>query len=85
MRRLLAGDDEGYYRDYRGTTDELAAALKPRLALHRSAFGPRRRARAGTDPTGLVPERFVFALQNHDQVGNRALGERLHHQIDLAA
>jgi maltooligosyltrehalose trehalohydrolase len=29
--------------------------------------------------------RFVFFLQNHDQVGNRALGERLHHQIDPAA
>jgi maltooligosyltrehalose trehalohydrolase len=27
----------------------------------------------------------VFSIQNHDQVGNRALGERLHHQIELAA
>jgi maltooligosyltrehalose trehalohydrolase len=39
----------------------------------------------GTDPTGIPPRRFVFCIQNHDQVGNRALGERLHHQIDLAA
>jgi maltooligosyltrehalose trehalohydrolase len=30
-------------------------------------------------------ERFVFCVQNHDQIGNRALGERLHHQIDPAA
>jgi maltooligosyltrehalose trehalohydrolase len=33
----------------------------------------------------VQPRRFVFCLQNHDQVGNRALGERLHHQIDPAA
>jgi maltooligosyltrehalose trehalohydrolase len=39
----------------------------------------------GTDPGGIPPRRFVFCIQNHDQVGNRALGERLHHQIELAA
>src|SRR5262249_46215092 len=37
-----------------------------------------------TDPTGLPPRGFVSCLQNHDQVGNRAFGQRLHHQIDLA-
>jgi maltooligosyltrehalose trehalohydrolase len=39
----------------------------------------------GTDPASLSPERFVVCLQNHDQVGNRALGDRLHHVIDSAA
>ena len=33
----------------------------------------------------MPPVRFVYCLQNHDQVGNRAFGERLHHQIDHAA
>jgi maltooligosyltrehalose trehalohydrolase len=39
----------------------------------------------GTDPEAIPPRRFVHCLQNHDQIGNRALGDRLHHQIDLAA
>ena len=34
---------------------------------------------------GIHPARFVICVQNHDQVGNRAFGERLHHQIDAAA
>jgi maltooligosyltrehalose trehalohydrolase len=39
----------------------------------------------GTDPAGIPPQRFVFCIQNHDQIGNRALGERLHHEIELPA
>jgi maltooligosyltrehalose trehalohydrolase len=79
-RRLSAGDDEGYYRDFKGTTRELARTLaggwlfqgEPSIHLE----GPR-----GTSPTGLPLSRFVICLQNHDQIGNRAFGERLHHQI----
>ena len=39
---------------------------------------------ATTDPAGLAPCQFVVCLQNHDQVANRAAGERLHHQVELA-
>jgi maltooligosyltrehalose trehalohydrolase len=35
-------------------------------------------------PAGLAPDAFVAFLQNHDQVGNRALGERLHGRVDAA-
>jgi maltooligosyltrehalose trehalohydrolase len=84
LRRCLAGDHEGYYRDFSGTVTDLATTLRDGWFFkgQRSEHfgGPR-----GTDPTGLEPRRFVFFLQNHDQVGNRALGERLHHQIDPAA
>ena len=41
----------------------------------------------GTDPGRVPMHRFVVCVQNHDQVGNRALGDRLHHSIaagDLA-
>ena len=83
-RRMLAGDHEGYYRDFAGTVSELATALRDGWLYQgqRSEHfgGPR-----GTSPAGLDPDRFVFFLQNHDQVGNRALGERLHHQLDPAA
>ncbi len=82
MRRLLAGDQEGYYRDYSGSTEDLASTIREgwffcgQFSVHRGE--PR-----GTDPASLPPRRFVFCLQNHDQIGNRALGERLHHQIEL--
>ncbi|MCL6501656.1 MAG: malto-oligosyltrehalose trehalohydrolase [Pirellulales bacterium] len=84
MRRLLAQDHEGYYRDYRGTVEDLAATIRQGwlyTGQHSRHWGAPR----GTDPAGLAPRQFVVCLQNHDQVGNRALGERLHHQIDLAA
>ncbi len=83
VRRLIAGDDESYYRDFAGTTDELASTLRDgwrfrgEHSIH--AEGPR-----GSDPTGLPLPSFVICSQNHDQVGNRAYGERLHHQVDTA-
>ena len=84
VRRALAGDSDGYYQDFTGTTADLATTIRQGWFFtgQRSAYlgGPR-----GTDPVGLPPRRFVFFVQNHDQVGNRALGERLHHQIDPAA
>ena len=84
MRRRLAGDADGYYRDFTGTVADIATTLAQGWFFtgQPSAYlgGPR-----GTDPTGIPPRRFVICLQNHDQIGNRALGERLHHQIAPAA
>ena len=84
MRRLLAGDDEGYYRDYSGTTADLAATINQGwffTGQHSLYLNEMR----GTDPAGIPPRRFVLCLQNHDQVGNRAFGDRLHHAIDSAS
>ena len=84
LRRILAGDNEGYYRDYTDSLEELAATLKHgwfytgQSSVHLAE--PR-----GTDPAGIEPRRFVICLQNHDQIGNRAFGERLNQQIDTAA
>jgi maltooligosyltrehalose trehalohydrolase len=70
MRRYLAGDREGYYAKYAGTLEEAARCIE---------HGWLR----GTDARGQPARQFVYVIQNHDQVGNRALGERLHHQIDI--
>lgn len=82
MRRLLVGDAEGYYRDYAGTTRDIATTIRQGWYFtgqwSEHLGGPR-----GTEPAGLDPSRFVMCLQNHDQVGNRALGERLNHQVPL--
>lgn len=84
VRRALAGDHEGYYRDFTGSMADVAATVRRGwfyCGQHAQHFDAPR----GTDPTGLSPRQFVICLENHDQVGNRAFGERLHHQIDLPA
>lgn len=84
LRRALAGDSDGYYTDYTGSTSDIAATLT-RGWFFTGEHSPYLGHPRGTDPSGLPPRAFVICLQNHDQVGNRAHGERLHQQIDPAA
>jgi maltooligosyltrehalose trehalohydrolase len=84
VRVALAGDNEGYYVDYSGSMTDLAAILNEGWYFKGQVSTYLGEAR-GTDPAGVPPRRFVFCLQNHDQIGNRAFGERLHHQIEPAA
>jgi maltooligosyltrehalose trehalohydrolase len=84
MRRLLAGDRDGYYRDFTGTTADVASTVRHGW-FFTGQYSEHLQEHRGTDPVGLPPERFVVCLQNHDQVGNRALGDRLHHAVDGAA
>jgi len=81
---MQTGEHDGYYRDYRGTAAELARTIERGWLFsgEPSAFFNRSR---GTDPTGIPLDRFVVSLQTHDQIGNRACGERLHHLTDLAS
>jgi maltooligosyltrehalose trehalohydrolase len=84
LRRLLAGDEDGVYRDFAGTILDLVTTLN-RGWLFCGEYSVHRGRPRGTDPAGLPLGRFVFFLQNHDRIGNRALGERLNHQVDPAA
>jgi maltooligosyltrehalose trehalohydrolase len=71
----LTGERDGYYADF-GGVGPVATALSERY-VHAGGYSPYRRRRHGR-PAGDVPgDRFVVCVQNHDQVGNRALGERL--------
>ncbi|HEY2907472.1 MAG TPA: malto-oligosyltrehalose trehalohydrolase [Vicinamibacterales bacterium] len=83
VRRAVAGDSEGYYRSYSGTVEDIVETLR-RGWFYVGQQCEHLNAPRGSDPGGLPLERFIICLQNHDQVGNRALGERLHHQIDLS-
>jgi maltooligosyltrehalose trehalohydrolase len=75
LHALLTGERSGYYEDF-GRLEQLATAYRQGFvyAGQRSAH---RRRRHGAPPDGIPGERFVVSIQNHDQVGNRALGERL--------
>lgn len=84
VRRLVAGDREGYFRSYGGTVDDVVETLRKGWYHDGQSVDPDRRSR-GTPADGLSPHAFVHCIQNHDQVGNRAMGDRLNHVIPLPA
>jgi maltooligosyltrehalose trehalohydrolase len=73
---LLTGERDGYYRDYDRTVERLGRCLAEGFAYQGEVSehegGPR-----GEPSAHLPPTAFVGFLQNHDQIGNRAFGERL--------
>jgi maltooligosyltrehalose trehalohydrolase len=72
----LTGESAGYYEQYTGNTPLLARALAEGFAFQGEVMHCRGSAR-GEPCAHLPPAAFVSFLQNHDQVGNRAFGERL--------
>jgi maltooligosyltrehalose trehalohydrolase len=77
-------EQSGYYQDYRGTIDELTATIN-RGWLFEGQYSDHLASHRGT-PAGAAPaSRFVYFIQNHDQVGNRAFGRRLSHLVGPAA
>jgi maltooligosyltrehalose trehalohydrolase len=75
LRVLLTGEREGYYRDF-GKVGQLAKAFHSPF-VYDGVWSEVRRRRVGAPAGDLSPERFVVCSQNHDQVGNRALGDRM--------
>jgi maltooligosyltrehalose trehalohydrolase len=71
----LTGERTGYYADFRGAPD-IAKALRDGF-VYDGKYSPFRRRRHGDSVADLDSRRLVVCVQNHDQVGNRALGERL--------
>lgn len=82
LRRLVAGDCEGYFCAYTGTVDDVVETLRAGWFREGRGADPERRSR-GTPADGLPAHAFVHCIQNHDQVGNRAMGDRLNHVITL--
>ncbi|MFN8051543.1 MAG: malto-oligosyltrehalose trehalohydrolase [Acidimicrobiales bacterium] len=75
LHAALTGERSGYYEDF-GSLDQLATALRQGW-VYDGAWSEHRRRVHGRSPDGISRERFVVCTQNHDQVGNRAVGERL--------
>ena len=84
VRVMLTRQREGYYANFEGTPRELADTLAHGWHF-RGQPRPTSGKPRGGDTVGLAPEQFVYCISNHDQVGNRAFGERLGQVIDPAA
>ncbi len=75
LRVLLTGDGGGYYAEF-GTVADLAKAFR-RPFVHDGQYSAFRKRRFGAPADDREPAQFVVFDQNHDQVGNRAFGDRL--------
>ncbi len=74
---FLTGETQGYYRDYEDAEAHIVRALAEGFAYQGEA-SPHREGEARGEPSADVPRlAFVNFIQNHDQIGNRPLGERL--------
>jgi maltooligosyltrehalose trehalohydrolase len=76
VHTYLTGERQGYYQDF-GAAAQLAQVLQEPF-LYAGDYSPSRdRDHGAPVPGELVGDRFVVCVQNHDQVGNRATGDRL--------
>jgi malto-oligosyltrehalose trehalohydrolase len=83
---LLTGETHDYYRDYQqNPRADLARILASGFAYQGEASAHRDRRPRGEPSAALPPTAFVNFLQNHDQIGNRPLGDRLVTQADDTA
>jgi maltooligosyltrehalose trehalohydrolase len=82
VRRHTAGDHEAYFSDYTGSAADIVKTLR-RGWFYEGQVSRNHDAPRGTEAAGLPPSAFVHCIQNHDQVGNRAMGDRLTDGVPL--
>jgi maltooligosyltrehalose trehalohydrolase len=77
-RVAATGEQAAYFANFGGSSGEIATTLSHGwyYSGERQKVPPQAR---GTNGAHLPPERFIHCISNHDQVGNRALGERINH------
>jgi maltooligosyltrehalose trehalohydrolase len=82
LHALLTGEKQGYYLDF-GTTVHLASSLENGF-VYSGQYSRHRHRSFGNSSRTRPARQFVVFSQNHDQVGNRALGDRLSQNLSLA-
>lgn len=75
MHVFFTGEEGGYVSDYAGLSDIVRAVQQGYVYI--GQYSRFRRHSHGRPPVGVAPHQLVVCAQNHDQIGNRALGERL--------
>jgi maltooligosyltrehalose trehalohydrolase len=81
LMTVLSGDTSGYYADF-GKIELLAKALRQAIVFDGQYSGYRNR-RLGRPYTTARPDNFIVFNANHDQVGNRPLGDRPSHRLGI--
>jgi len=83
LRVVLTGESRGYYEDFHGLND-LGTAVRDGF-VYSGQYSKHRRRRHGNSSQRVSPGQLVVFSQNHDQIGNRAVGDRLSTQLPLEA
>lgn len=81
LHAVLTGEKTGYYSDF-GEMAQLAKAIRGSF-VYDGIFSRNRNRNHGASAEGIPQHRFLGYSQTHDQVGNRAQGERLSHLVSL--
>jgi maltooligosyltrehalose trehalohydrolase len=84
VKVALTGERFAHFRSYQGTPKELLETVENGW-LFRGQEYPQWKKPRGTDCAHLDPAKFVYCISNHDQVGNRPLGERLNQTVSPEA
>jgi maltooligosyltrehalose trehalohydrolase len=82
LHTLLTDEKQGYYLDF-GSPGHLAAALEQGY-VYSGQYSPYRQRHFGNSARERPARQFVVFSQNHDQVGNRAHGDRLSRHLPVA-
>ncbi len=78
LRVTLTGQRDGYFAAYKPGAETIASTIRQGWLFEGQNYPLTGRPR-GKKAGALPAEAFVYCIQNHDQVGNRAFGDRLHH------
>ncbi|HEY1791628.1 MAG TPA: malto-oligosyltrehalose trehalohydrolase [Opitutaceae bacterium] len=81
VRVCMTGTRDGYYSAFSGQPADIADTIANGWFYRGQGYGPWRGTPRGSPCSHLAPERFVYCIENHDQVGNRANGERLENLV----
>ena len=81
LRVTMTGEQDGYYAGYKPDLQALARTIEQGWLYQGEVFAPTGEAR-GCPAGDLDAPAFVYCIQNHDQIGNRALGDRLNAAVN---
>jgi maltooligosyltrehalose trehalohydrolase len=81
LHAILTGEKSGYYQDF-GQIADLAKAFREGF-IYSGQYSRYRQRSHGSSTKGFPAKKFVIFIQNHDQVGNRMLGERLNRLVSF--